>query len=116
VLAAGTPGAAEVCRFWSGQSFAPKTSHFYTPLAAECALVTNSPQWVYEGEVFALTLADAAGVCGSGGLPLYRLYNDGQGAAPNHRYTTSLATRTTMLGKGWIPEGNGALGVVMCAP
>ncbi len=50
------------------------------------------------------------------GVPVYRLYNNGQGAAPNHRYTTSLATRTTMLDKGWIPEGSGNLGVIMCSP
>ena len=50
-----------------------------------------------------------------GDVPVYRLYNNGQGGAPNHRYTTSLATRTTMLGRGWIPEGHGPLGVIMPA-
>jgi len=49
------------------------------------------------------------------GTPVYRLYNNSQGGAPNHRYTTSLTTRATMLGKGWIAEGLG-VGVVMCAP
>ena len=24
--------------------------------------------------------------------------------------------RTTMLNKGWIPEGSGNLGVIMCSP
>ncbi len=115
VLASGAPGAVAVCRFWSGQSFAPKTSHFYTPLAAECALVKNNPAWVYEGEVFALTLADSAGACASGSLPLYRLYNDGQGGAPNHRYTTSAAIRSQMLAQGWVAEGSG-IGVVGCVP
>jgi hypothetical protein len=48
--------------------------------------------------------------------PVYRLYNDGQGAAPNRRYTTSTATRERMLARGWIPEAYGPLGVIMCAP
>ena len=108
-------GAANVCRFFS-VSFAPKSSHFYTPDAAECAKVKGNPDWQFEAEVFAFALPDAAGGCGAGTLPLYRLYNDGQGAAPNHRYTTSLATRSDMVARGWISEGTGDLGVVGCVP
>ncbi|MBK9116980.1 MAG: SBBP repeat-containing protein [Betaproteobacteria bacterium] len=108
-------GAANVCRFFS-VSFAPKSSHFYTPDAAECAKVKGNPDWQFEAEVFAFALPDAAGGCGAGTLPLYRLYNDGQGAAPNHRYTTSLATRSDMVARGWIPEGIGGLGVTGCVP
>ena len=52
----------------------------------------------------------------AGTTPVYRLYNEGQGAAPNHRYTTDLALRSQMIAKGWTPEGLGALGVIMCAP
>jgi len=48
--------------------------------------------------------------------PLYRLYNDGQGGAPNHRYTTQAATRSAMLANGWIAEGVGELGVIGCVP
>ncbi|MFO1314964.1 MAG: SBBP repeat-containing protein [Burkholderiales bacterium] len=110
-----TPGAANVCRFFS-VSFAPKSSHFYTPDAAECAKVKQNPDWQFEAEVFAFARPDAAGACGAGTLPLYRLYNDGQGGAPNHRYTTSLATRAGMVGRGWIPEGTGDLGVIGCVP
>ena len=110
-----TPGAANVCRFFS-VSFAPKSSHFYTPDAAECAKVKANPDWRFEAEVFAFALPDAAGACGAGTLPLYRLYNDGQGAAPNHRYTTSLATRAEMVARGWISEGTGDLGVIGCVP
>jgi len=115
VLALGTPAAANVCRFWSDQSFAPKSSHFYTPFVAECAKVKRDPIWRYEGEVFAVTLADAAGTCAPGTLPLYRLYNDGKGNASNHRYTTSLAIRSEMLAQGWVPEGTG-IGVIGCVP
>jgi len=115
VLAPGSPASANVCRFWSDQSFAPKSSHFYTPFDWECAKVKGDPIWWYEGEVFAVTLADAAGACVPGTLPLYRLYNDGRGNASNHRYTTSLAIRSQMLAQGWLPEGAG-IGVIGCVP
>jgi len=110
-----TAGAANVCRFFS-VSFAPKSSHFYTPDAAECAKVKDNPDWQFEAEVFAFAPPEATGACGAGTLPLYRLYNDGQGAAPNHRYTTSLATRSAMVARGWISEGTGDLGVIGCVP
>ena len=54
--------------------------------------------------------------CSSGSVPVYRLYNSDQGAAPNHRYTTNRATRATMLGNGWIAEGYGDQGLIMCSP
>ena len=115
MLPLDTAGAASVCRFFS-VSFAPKSSHFYTPSASECATVKQNPDWQFEGEVFAVGLPDAAGNCANGTLPLYRLYNDGQGGAPNHRYTTNAATRADMLAQGWISEGTGALGVIACVP
>ncbi len=115
VYADAPPGAAAVCRFFS-TSFTPKSSHFYTPDVAECNTVKANPNWMFEAEVFTIWRPDAAGNCAADTRPVYRLYNNGQGAAPNHRYTTSLATRATMLGKGWIPEGYGPLGVIMCSP
>jgi hypothetical protein len=115
VYATAQPGSAEVCRFFS-TSFAPKSSHFYTPSVTECASVKQNPDWQFEAAVFSVLVPDAFGTCPSGSKSVYRLYNNGQGAAPNHRYTTDLATRTQMLGQGWIPEGYGTLGVVMCAP
>ena len=111
----GADGAANVCRFWSGQAFTPRSSHFYTPFDWECAIVKGNRDWVFEGEVFALKPADAAGGCVADAVPLYRLYNNGQTGAPNHRYTTNLAIRSTMLAQGWIAEGAG-LGVIGCTP
>ena len=107
-------GSSPVCRFFS-TAFGAKSSHFYTPDSSECATVKANPNWQFEAEVFSLPRPNALGVCTTG-APVYRLYNNGQGGAPNHRYTTSLATRTTMLGKGWISEGSGNLGVIMCSP
>jgi glucose/arabinose dehydrogenase len=114
VLPANTPDAANVCRFFS-TGFAPKSSHFYTPVAQECATVRGNPLWDFEGEVYALALPGPGGECPLDTLHLYRLYNDGQGGAPNHRYTTSPAVRTEMIAAGWIPEGLG-VGVIGCVP
>ena len=109
------PGTAGVCRFFS-TSFGLRSSHFYTPSASECGIVGQNPDWQLEGVVFGVSAPGPQGNCPAGMQPVYRLYNDGQGNSPNHRYTTSTATREAMLARGWIPEGYGALGVVMCAP
>jgi uncharacterized delta-60 repeat protein len=109
------PDSTSVCRFFSA-AFAPKSSHFYTPDAAECSYLKPSSVWSFEGVVFNLTVPDASGNCPAETDPVYRLYNNGQGGAPNHRYTTSLDIRTQMIAKGWIPEGYGPIGVIMCAP
>jgi hypothetical protein len=115
VLDLDAPGAARVCRFWSGQTFVTKSSHFYTPFASECAPANANRDWTFEGEVFALALPGANGACGAGTEPLYRLYNNGVSGAPNHRYTTSVAIRADMVAQGWTPEGSG-IGVVGCVP
>jgi mono/diheme cytochrome c family protein len=107
-------GAAVVCRFFS-TAFAPKSSHFYTASADECAAVKANPNWTFEGEVFFVGTPAADGSCAAGTLPVYRVYNNGMGAAPNHRFSTHTAVQTEMLGKGWVPEGQG-VGVTMCTP
>lgn len=114
VYASGTAGTAATCRFFS-TAFGLRSSHFYTPVASECATVKSNPVWQFEDEVFNVTLPAADGSCTPPEVPLYRLYNDGQGGAPNHRYTTSLDLRAQMQGKGWIPEGSG-IGVIGCVP
>ena len=63
-----------------------------------------------------IAVPDGAGNCASGTQPVYRLYNNGVGGAPNHRYTTSVAVRSEMLAQGWISEGFGDNGVTMCSP
>jgi len=109
------PGTLGMCRFWSGQTYAPKSTHFFTTDAAECELLKTSRAWIYEGTTFAvLPMNDAAG-CEIGFGPLYRLYNDGQGDVPNHRYTTSYAVRAEMIARGWRPEGEG-VGIIGCVP
>jgi hypothetical protein len=62
-----------------------------------------------------MRIPEANGNCPSGTIPVYRLYNNGQGGAPNHRFTTSDQTRVQMLANGYSAEGAG-IGVGMCAP
>lgn len=102
-----------VCRFFS-DALAPKSSHFFTTDADECGLVKVSTDWIYEGVIGYLTLPNYSSQCPLEGVPLYRLYNNGMGDAPNHRYTTSLTVRAEMIAKGWISEGYGPLGTIGC--
>lgn len=108
-------GTATMCRFF-GASFGEKSSHFYTHDAGECALVSQGAAWSFEGDVMATVVPDASGTCAAGTKQVYRLYNNGAGGAPAHRYTTSPAIRSQMAAAGWIAEGYGPDGVFMCAP
>src|SRR6516225_1604296 len=107
-------GLVGVCRFFG--VFGPKSSHFYAPRGLGCeALLPNNPVWQYEGEAFYTYLPNVNGDCPTGNDPVFRLYNNGQGGAPNHRFTTSASIQVQMLGEGWIAEGSGS-GVGMCSP
>ena len=106
---------SSVCRFFT-TSFGAKSSHFYTQDAGECSILKQNPNWQLEGIVMNIPVPDKAGNCAAGTQPVYRFYNDGQGGAPNHRYTTSASIRAQMLSRGWIAEGYGIDGVFMCAP
>ncbi len=108
-------GAAPVCRFFSA-AFAPRSSHFYTPYAQECAGVKGDATWTYEAIAFHLRLPDGNGACPAGTEVLYRLYNDGASGAPNHRYTTSAQVFAAFRAKGWIAEGHGVTGAFACTP
>ena len=105
-----------ICRFFNS-TFAPKSSHFYAPHGLGCeATIASFPDWKLEDDkLFNSMLPDASGACPAGTIPVYRLYNNGMGGAPNHRFVTSLAERQNMINKGFIAEGNG-IGVGMCAP
>lgn len=102
-------GAVPVCRFFT-VTFAPKSSHFYTSDPAECAGVKENPDWQYEKIAFYVQRYQSG--CPDGHVPVYRVYNDGQSGAPNHRYTTDLALYGTFVNvNGWLAEG-----VRFCAP
>ena len=104
-----------VCRFFSA-AFAPLSSHFYTNSAYECSLLKNGSVWTLESLNAFYMMSSPAGICPTDTLPLYRIYNNGQGGAPNHRYTIDLAVRSAMIAKGWTPEGNGTDAVFACVP
>lgn len=108
-------GSVPVCRFFSAR-FAPKSSHFYTPLASECDSLKAGGDWQYEGIVFHVALPDSAGACASGTEPLYRLFNQGRNGAPNHWFTASRASRDEAVGTGWVAEGTGPDTVFACTP
>jgi hypothetical protein len=114
VLLAPSVGSVSVCRFFA-DGFSGASSHFFAPRGFGCEGAINNPDWRYEGDIYDVRLPDATGACPAGTVPVYRMYNDGQGGAPNHRLSTKVATRQSMLARGWIAEGAG-VGVGMCAP
>jgi uncharacterized protein DUF5648 len=109
------PGSAAACRFFTA-IFAPRSTHFYTPYGSECSALKASPAWSYEGIAFYIAPIDANGLCPPGTVILYRLYNNGMGGAPNHRYTTSLAIFNDMIAMGWSFEGHGITKAFACVP
>lgn len=113
VYPVATAGLVTVCRFFS-TAFGLKSSHFYTALSEECALVSNNPNWMFEGYVFPVGRPLADGTCEGASIPVYRLYNEGMGGAPNHRFTTDRELQEQMRAQGWTAEGHG-IGVSMCA-
>jgi hypothetical protein len=108
-------GASPVCRIQIPPG--DGNSHFYSASPRECGEArVRFLHFVYEGdEVMAVRLPDpATGGCLSDSAPVYRLWNNRSDV--NHRYTTDLATRQTMIERGYVPEGYGPQGVAFCAP
>jgi hypothetical protein len=112
---AGAPGSAStVWRFFS-TTYSPKSSHFYTALTSEYNSLLTNPNWQLEGAVFNTPMPALDGTCPAGSIPIYRLYNNNVGGAPNHRFTTDASVQAQMVGAGWTPEGWG-IGVGFCSP
>jgi hypothetical protein len=103
-----------VWRFFS-TAFGAKSGHFYTYDPVEAQGLQSGNVWSLEADN-AFYLMPSMGICMAGTIPLYRLYNNGQGDSPNHRYTIDPAVRTQMIAAGWVPEGNGPDGVFACVP
>lgn len=108
--------AVPMCRFFSGTTFAPQSTHFLTPFGDECAKLESDRAWIYEGAVMPVQLPESGGVCPPGTMPLYRLFNSARAGAPMHRYTIGLAIRAQALEDGWEAEGEGPVGVTGCVP
>ena len=110
-----TNGALPACRFFS-TIFSPRSSHFYTPYANECASLKAGAGWQFEAIAFYVLLPDDSGNCPAGTDVLYRLYNQGMGGAPNHRFVRSNTLFSQMRAAGWVFEGNGLTGAYACVP
>ncbi len=105
-------GSVAVCRFFNSH-FGAKSSHFYAAHGFGCeATLAQFPDWALEDDkLFNTMLPDVNGACPQGTNPVYRVYNQGMGAAPNHRFVTTLTDQQTMVNQGFVAEG-----VVMCVP
>ena len=106
-----TAGTSPVCRFFTTPgTFGAKSSHFYTGDQAECALVKTYPAWIYEKIAFHAR-PPIGGACPVGTVAVYRMFNNGQTGAPNHRFTTDTALYTQFTTTmNWSGEG-----IVFCA-
>lgn len=113
-----------VCRFYSppisvvaDEVVVGADSHFFSADAGECMAVFRKLWWFWgwpQDNAFQIDLPDKkTGACPVGTIPVYRLLN--QRVDSNHRYTTSTAIRAQMLAAGYLSEGYGPDGVVMCA-
>jgi hypothetical protein len=80
------PDLVPVCRFYSA-AYAPRSSHFYTADASECAAVKGNPDWIYEGTAFYAQMPGRDGSCRDGSMPVQRWYNNGRDGVPNHIYS-----------------------------
>jgi len=101
------PGSASpVCRFYGVFANGTVGSHFYTADPGECEYVKSRLDWgwSYEGDAF-YVVKPTGGACPGGTSPVYRVYNNGMGGAPGHRYVTNQADLNTMVSQGWVSEG-----------
>ena len=113
----GAPASSSTASRFFSTMFDPKSSHVYTANAVEYdALMSGAiAGWELEGSVFSAPLPASDGTCPEGTIPVYRLYNDDLGGAPNHRLITDANEFAQMLTAGWVPEGQG-VGVGFCSP
>jgi len=123
-------GAKRLCRFYGSVTPGPN-SHFYTIADSECNYLksqqkvpapTDTPQWNYEGLVFAEApahLTSAGPECLSPTVPVYRAYNNAFPLAgarkpwdSGHRYSVDHRDISRLVDQyGWRDEG-----IVFCAP
>ncbi|MEP7216174.1 MAG: hypothetical protein ABI782_07960, partial [Anaerolineaceae bacterium] len=108
-------GLNPMCRFFSA-TFAPKSSHFYTPYSQECRGLKAAGAWQYEGDAWQQRLRGIDGACAGGFRPYYRVYNNGAGGAPAHRYAVKDAIVAQMQAQGWIVEGAAETKAFACVP
>lgn len=112
---AAPASARPVCRFYASANVMIN-SHYYTASQTECHFVASAYPgiWMLESAAaFYVLVPDANGVCQDGTIPVHRFFNNRRDA--NHRYSNDLSVRRAMINRAWVPEGNGANGVVFCS-
>ena len=102
-------GLSGVCRFYYTNNVVD--SHFYTSNPQECDKLIREKIWQYEETGFLVRTPDAFGQCPPTTQAIQRLYNNGSGGFPNHRYSNDALVIQQMRARGWILEGP-----VFCAP
>ena len=102
-------GLSGVCRFYYTNNVVD--SHFYTASSQECDKLIGEKIWQYEETGFFVRMPDAFGQCPATTQAIKRLYNNGAGGFPNHRYANDATVVQQMRDRGWTLEGT-----VFCAP
>src|SRR4030095_10951770 len=95
-------GLSGVCRFYYSNNVVD--SHFYTADPDKCAKLSSERIWNLEELGFYLRTPDAFGQCPPTTQAVKRLYNNGNGGFPNHRYVSNDSLIQQMLDRGWILE------------
>jgi hypothetical protein len=75
--------------------------------------------WRFERNAFSMKMPEGvpgSRTCPTDSRPLYRAYNNGQGGAPNHRYTIEPSVLDEILACGCSMEGEAATRVFACVP
>jgi len=114
VFTASSAQTSPVCRFYIPPG--KGDSHFYGRGTQECTETgQKNPTFVNEDPQFFFVILPVAGVCPSGTINVYRVFDNRIDA--NHRYMIDAAIRDTMESqRHWIAEGDGPDRVVMCVP
>ena len=104
-----------VARYYGLPSVGLNT-HLYTFVNSAEADSLSPGAWAQEfNELFGIWQPlTSTGTCPPTTVPVYRFW-DGRPDA-HHRWTINPDIRQEMLARGWIPEGYGPDGVIMCSP
>ena len=108
------PDRSPVCQFSSPTGW--DMDRVYAATAGECEALKRDLAWTYEGVAYYVMLPNSAGECSAGTEPLFRLYNGSRNGTVGHRYVREPGVRDTMVGAGWIAEGQGPAAVFACVP
>jgi len=98
------------CRYFYADAASGASTHFYSILPNECAILATTPKWTFEADAFRAG-APVGDDCPAGAMRVTRLYNQAMGGSPNHRFLTSASEIASMVDDGWLVEGS-----VFCTP